>query len=113
VSTSFGATIGGVLFSIEVTSNFYLIENLWKSFFVATIGTLLVYLFSEVASTSATMMQLFAPLDDAKFILKLYSPYELLFFALVGVVGGMFGSLVVQALLKVVKRIRRWPQGDL
>ena len=38
VSTSFGSTIGGVIFSIEVTSSFYLVETLWKGFFVATCG---------------------------------------------------------------------------
>lgn len=33
VTATFGAPIGGVLFSIEVTSTYYMVNNLWKAFF--------------------------------------------------------------------------------
>lgn len=33
VVATFGAPIGGVLFSIEVTSTYYFVSNLWKTFF--------------------------------------------------------------------------------
>ena len=33
VTATFGAPIGGVLFSIEVTSTYFMVNNLWKSFF--------------------------------------------------------------------------------
>jgi chloride channel 2 len=33
VTATFGAPIGGVLFSIEVTSTYYMVSNLWKAFF--------------------------------------------------------------------------------
>lgn len=33
VTATFGAPIGGVLFSIEVTSTYYFVSNLWKTFF--------------------------------------------------------------------------------
>jgi H+/Cl- antiporter ClcA len=33
VTATFGAPIGGVLFSIEVTSTYYFVSNLWKAFF--------------------------------------------------------------------------------
>lgn len=33
VTAAFGAPIGGVLFSIEVTSTYFMVNNLWKSFF--------------------------------------------------------------------------------
>jgi H+/Cl- antiporter ClcA len=32
---AFGTPVGGVLFSIEVTSSFYLVDSLWRGFFVA------------------------------------------------------------------------------
>lgn len=35
VTATFGAPIGGVLFSIEVTSTYYFVSNLWKTFFGA------------------------------------------------------------------------------
>jgi len=31
----FGAPVGGVLFSIEVTSTYYLVNNLWRAFLCA------------------------------------------------------------------------------
>lgn len=33
VTATFGAPIGGVLFSIEVSSTYYMVSNLWKAFF--------------------------------------------------------------------------------
>ena len=35
VTATFLAPIGGVLFSIEVTSTYYIVSNLWKTFFIA------------------------------------------------------------------------------
>lgn len=36
VASTFGAPMGGVLFSIEVTATYYMVSNLWKAFFCAT-----------------------------------------------------------------------------
>jgi H+/Cl- antiporter ClcA len=44
VSAAFGSPVGGVLFSIEVTSTYYSISHLWKAFFTAVCGTLFVRL---------------------------------------------------------------------
>jgi len=38
LATVFNAPIGGLLFSIEVTSTYYLISNYWKSFMAAVAG---------------------------------------------------------------------------
>jgi len=38
VSSTFASPIGGVLFSIEVTTNYYEISNYWKSFMAAVAG---------------------------------------------------------------------------
>jgi len=37
VTAAFGAPIGGVLFSIEVTSAYYMVSNLWRGFFVSVV----------------------------------------------------------------------------
>ena len=42
VTASFGTPIAGVIFSIECTSTYYLVGNLWKSFFCVTLS-MLVY----------------------------------------------------------------------
>jgi chloride channel 2 len=41
VTATFGAPIGGVLFAIEVSASSFSVENLWRSFFAATITILL------------------------------------------------------------------------
>ena len=41
VSSTFGAPIGGVLFSIEVTATYFYIPIYWKCFFTAVVGAVL------------------------------------------------------------------------
>ena len=41
VTATFGAPIGGVLFSIELTANTYNLYNLWKSLYSATIAVII------------------------------------------------------------------------
>lgn len=47
VTATFNAPIGGVLFSIEVTTTYYAVNDLWKAFFTAgwTILTLKILTF--------------------------------------------------------------------
>lgn len=45
VAATFGAPFGGVLFSIEVTSTYYLVSNLWKGIFCSLVGTLFFSIF--------------------------------------------------------------------
>ena len=40
VASSFNAPVGGLLFSVEVTSTYYLISNYWKSFVAAVAGSI-------------------------------------------------------------------------
>ncbi|KAI9991108.1 hypothetical protein PInf_018740 [Phytophthora infestans] len=42
VAATFGSPFGGVLFGVEVTSHFYLVRTLPRSFFAAIVGALLV-----------------------------------------------------------------------
>jgi len=44
VTATFGTPIGGVLFSIEVTSSYYMVANLWRTFF-CSVFTMIVYCF--------------------------------------------------------------------
>jgi H+/Cl- antiporter ClcA len=45
VSSAFNAPVGGLLFSIEVTSTYYLISNYWKSFIAAVAGSVACNIF--------------------------------------------------------------------
>ena len=45
VAATFGAPIGGVLFSIELSTNVYNIHNLWKALYSATIAVVIFKVF--------------------------------------------------------------------
>ena len=45
VSSAFNAPVGGLLFSVEVTSTYYLVANYWKSFIAAMAGSVACNLF--------------------------------------------------------------------
>ena len=49
VTATFGTPIGGVLFSIEVTSSYYIVANLWRTFF-CSVFTIIVYCFFRLVS---------------------------------------------------------------
>uniref|UniRef100_A0A7S3G824 Chloride channel protein n=1 Tax=Palpitomonas bilix TaxID=652834 RepID=A0A7S3G824_9EUKA len=40
VASNFGAPVGGVLFSVEVTSTYYMVSQYWKGFFAAIAGAI-------------------------------------------------------------------------
>ena len=58
VTATFGAPIGGVLFSIEVTSTYYMVSNLWKAFFCSVWGILAFKFFAILGS-----VELFNPTE--------------------------------------------------
>jgi chloride channel 2 len=41
MTSTFGAPFGGLLFSIEVSSTYYIVSNLFKGFFCATFALLI------------------------------------------------------------------------
>ena len=95
VSTSFGSPIGGVLFSVEVTSSYYMVENLWKGFWCAMCGALVIRLLAEFGF-QVGLISLFR-LNDSEFAtVDLYDWQELIIFALVGITGGLIGAAFVK-----------------
>jgi len=48
VTSVFGTPIGGVLLSIELTSSYYMVSNLWKAFFSSIITVIAFRIFSIV-----------------------------------------------------------------
>jgi chloride channel 2 len=83
VATTFGAPLGGVLFSIEVTSTYYLVHHLWKGFYCAVCGAVVVRLLGSMGLVA---------LFSTEFDVLPYSATELLMFVGLGV---LFGFLAV------------------
>ena len=93
VACIFGAPIGGVLFSIEVTATYFQVQNLWKSFFCAIAAALLVKLGGETG-----LIAMFA----TNFEQTTYRSWELIAHIFIGVTFGYFGAIFVRFVLKLV-----------
>jgi len=89
VSVAFGAPIGGVLFSLEEVSYYFPLKTLWRSFFCALVA--------------AFVLQSINPFGNEHSVLfyvqysKPWNFFELIPFLFLGIVGGLLGSLFIQA----------------
>eukprot|EP00598_Pedospumella_elongata_P007473 CAMPEP_0184968246 /NCGR_PEP_ID=MMETSP1098-20130426/1343_1 /TAXON_ID=89044 /ORGANISM="Spumella elongata, Strain CCAP 955/1" /LENGTH=851 /DNA_ID=CAMNT_0027489821 /DNA_START=59 /DNA_END=2614 /DNA_ORIENTATION=+ len=88
-AVGFGSTantpVGGLLFSVEVTSAFYLISNYWRSFMACTAG-----------AVAFEFIVLAAGRDQSHFIsvaqvVNPYQKFEFLFYMLLGLICGVLG----------------------
>jgi len=93
VTATFGAPIGGVLYSIEVSATYYMVSNLWKAFFCTTCGILLFRFLAVFEAIELFDMTKFdsVPVD-----------YEIFFFALLGLICGLVGALFIHVLTKII-----------
>ncbi|XP_068244482.1 chloride channel protein 2-like isoform X2 [Palaemon carinicauda] len=92
VAVSYAAPIGGVLFSIEVTTVYFAVRNYWRGFFAAVVGALFYRLMSVWFMSEKTITPLY------KVDLNFNYPYdvvELLPFLCIGIMCGFAGSLFV------------------
>ncbi|KAL7748192.1 hypothetical protein RI367_006376 [Sorochytrium milnesiophthora] len=94
ISCAFGAPIGGVLFSLEEVSYYFPYKTMLRSFFSAMMA--------------AVTLQVMNPFRTGKLVLfqvtydKTWHSFELLFFVLIGILGGLFGALFIRLNLKIV-----------
>lgn len=81
ISACFAAPVGGMLFSIEVTSTYFAVRHYWRRFLAALCGAIMFRLLAVWTTNDVTFKPLFATsFPDA----IPYNPYELFFFALIG-----------------------------
>ena len=95
ISVAFGAPLGGVLFSLEQLSYYFPDKTMWQSFVCAMIA--------------AVTLQAFNPFRTGKLVLYqvTYSTewhaFELVPFAFLGVLGGLYGALFIKLNMRVAK----------
>ncbi|XP_058813577.1 chloride channel protein 2 isoform X2 [Topomyia yanbarensis] len=92
VGACFAAPVGGVLFSIEVTTTYFAVRNYWRGFFAAVCGATVFRLLAVWFQKADTVTALFATNFTADFP---FDPQELFVFALIGLVSGLGGALYV------------------
>lgn len=105
VACTFSAPIGGVLFSIEVTSVYFAVRNYWRGFFAATCSATLFRILKMFSVSAAVTVEAhyqtnFPPQN-------VFLPQELPIFALIGLVCGFAGSLFVYLHRRTVLFLRR------
>ncbi|TMW59524.1 hypothetical protein Poli38472_004593 [Pythium oligandrum] len=91
VAATFGSPFGGVLFGVEVTSHFYLVRTLPRSFFAATVGALLVNFITENSRYGLFGSSNLGISDVGD--LHSFTVRDLLVFVFMGVVCGLGGAL--------------------
>jgi len=107
ISVAFGSPIGGVLFSLEQLSYYFPDKTMWQSFVCAMIA--------------AVTLQAFNPFRTGKLVLfqvtyhSGWHAFELIPFAILGIIGGLYGSLFIKLNMRVAewRRTRNYLKSPL
>ncbi|KAF8820266.1 chloride transporter, chloride channel (ClC) family protein [Cardiosporidium cionae] len=90
VTVAFGAPLGGVLFSLEEVSTYFPAKTLWMSFFAAVTTAVCYKNLDPRATGRLSLFQL----DTSSFV-DSWHLFELIPFALLGIIGGILGAVFV------------------
>ncbi|KAJ1504952.1 glycerol ethanol, ferric requiring protein, partial [Coelomomyces lativittatus] len=99
VSSAFGAPIGGVLFSLEEVSYYFPYKTMLRSFFSAMMAAVTIQVLNPFRSGKLVMFQVTYE--------KSWHAFELFFFVILGVLGGLFGAVFIRLNLELVS-LRKW-----
>ncbi|GAB9464762.1 hypothetical protein Gpo141_00002188 [Globisporangium polare] len=92
VASTFRAPIGGVLFSIEVTSTVFMLSNYWRAFVAALSGSITRQIVSLLRESE---LSTYHPMFPTSFSPKSFVYTEYLAFAVLGLLMGVTGALYV------------------
>jgi len=93
VSSTFRSPIGGVLFSIEVTSTYYMVANYWKGFLSAISASLMSHIIDIIVNLDLKVD--FDPYYSVDYI-STFEAWEIPIFICMGAILGACGSATVR-----------------
>ncbi|KAF7322000.1 Chloride channel protein [Mycena kentingensis (nom. inval.)] len=93
VAVAFGSPIGGVLFSIEEMSSTFSIKTMWRSFLCALVATFTLSAMNPFRTGKLVLFQVTYDRD--------WHFFEIMFFIVLGLFGGLYGAFVVKFNLQV------------
>ncbi|KAK4336235.1 Anion/proton exchange transporter GEF1 [Rhodotorula toruloides] len=93
VAVAFGSPIGGVLFSLEEMTINWPIKTMWRSFFCALVANVVLSAMNPFRTGKIVLFQVRFDRD--------WHFFELGFFILIGVFGGLYGAFVIKYNLQV------------
>ncbi|KAI0268814.1 voltage-gated chloride channel [Gloeopeniophorella convolvens] len=99
VAVAFGSPIGGVLFSIEEMSSSFNIKTMWKSFLCALVATVTLSAMNPFRTGKLVLFQVTYDRD--------WHFFEIMFFIILGVFGGLYGAFVIKFNMQVAKFRRK------
>lgn len=113
VASDFGAPIGGLLFSIEVTSTYFAVRSYWRGFFASVVAAFVFRVLAIFMTDENTITLLFT----TNFHVSPFEMWELPIFMILGATCGLLGALFVFASRRIVEfrrklSERRWTLMD-
>ena len=94
MTCTYGAPFGALLFSIEVSTTYYMVGNLFKGFFCASFALLIFKITSLFP-----WLHMFIP---TQFPMRIEIDHELILFAFLGILGGILSSIFVSIMTKII-----------
>jgi len=88
VAVAFGSPIGGVLFSLEEMSNYFPLKTMWRSYYCCLVATAVLAAMNPFRTGQLVM---FTVKYD-----RSWHFFELPFYILLGVFGGLYGAFVMK-----------------
>ncbi|KAF2277966.1 uncharacterized protein EI97DRAFT_449368 [Westerdykella ornata] len=95
ISVAFGSPIGGVLFSLEQLSYYFPDKTMWQSFVCAMVAAVTLQAFNPFRSGKLVMYQVTYS--------RGWHDFELVPFAFLGLLGGMYGGLLIKLNMEVAQ----------
>nr|XP_036584710.1 voltage gated chloride channel [Colletotrichum truncatum]KAF6794360.1 voltage gated chloride channel [Colletotrichum truncatum] len=99
VAVAFGAPLGGVLFGLEEVSYFFPAKTLFRTFFCCIVAALSLKFLNPYGTHKIVMFQV-------KYVAD-WHYFEIIFFIVVGILGGAAGALFIKASKHWAKTFRR------
>ena len=101
IACNFSAPIGGVLFAIEVTTNYFAVKNYWRAFYAAICGSVIFQITTfnnQVQKESLTaLFKTNFPLDFP------FHPKEMILFIFIGSFCGLAAAIFIRIFRNVMK----------
>ncbi|KAN0061253.1 hypothetical protein ACQY0O_006099 [Thecaphora frezii] len=98
VAVAFGAPVGGVLFSLEEVSYYFPSKVMFRSFFCAMVAAATLRALDPFGTGKIVLFQVTYERD--------WHFYEMVFFVLIGVFGGLYGAYFTKLNMAWAKRVR-------
>ena len=100
VVATFGTPIGGVLFSVEVTATYYMVNNLWRGF-VCSIACIICF-------QALQDYELVETIPETRINYIPHVGFHYAAFILLGVLQGVLSALIVQLMSAIAQRLKRY-----